>query len=213
MAVTPISVGTFWGSEIGRYPATNLGDYEFILHLDRAGILANPCNPREIRVSFAAPAVLTLFERQSPPRDHPAGQWHYFVTIIWQEQIPIADEQDHAGHPSLVQHQADGIAIGQRCTAQVKAPSWRVGFEVHQTVGDGLTWHFGVAQEPDHPRLDVRCAVLRKQASFDQYLGQPRAATRLPLLCLADRLLGRLIGDPHHVLAAQARLVGEYPCA
>src|SRR3990172_2493667 len=54
VAVTPISLGTFFGSEIGKYPAIDLGDCEFILHLDRAGILANPCNPWEIRVSRCA---------------------------------------------------------------------------------------------------------------------------------------------------------------
>src|SRR3989304_2254770 len=54
LPVTPISLGTFFGSEIGKYPAIDLSDCEFILHLDRAGILANPCNPWEIRVSAGA---------------------------------------------------------------------------------------------------------------------------------------------------------------
>jgi len=49
---TPISLGTFFGSEIGKYPAIDLGDGEFILRLDRAGIPANPCNPWEIRVTL-----------------------------------------------------------------------------------------------------------------------------------------------------------------
>ena len=42
---TPISLGTFYGSESGKYPAVDLSHYEFILRPDRAGILASPCNP------------------------------------------------------------------------------------------------------------------------------------------------------------------------
>jgi len=50
-AVTPISLGTFSGQEIGKYSAADLSDFEFVLCLDCAGIFANPCNPWEIRVS------------------------------------------------------------------------------------------------------------------------------------------------------------------
>ena len=51
---TPNSLESFSGSEIGRYSAIDLGDCEFLLHIDRAGILASPCNPCEIRVTCFA---------------------------------------------------------------------------------------------------------------------------------------------------------------